>query len=69
MSEFERAERKGDRVSMFELGFCNEPLKVLCICFISADFESYKLDFYVAPPGNFVQLRVAQKHLTQVSKT
>ena len=27
MSEFERAERKGDRVPMFELGFCNEPFE------------------------------------------
>ena len=39
-------------------------LKVLWICFYFADFESYKLDFFVAPRGNFVQLRIAQKHIT-----
>ena len=64
MSEFERAEQKGVRVSEclnFE-DFVMSRLKVLWICFYSADFESYKLDFYVAPRGNFVQLRVAQKH-------
>ena len=31
-----------------------------------ADFESYKLDFYVAPRGNFVLLRVSEKHWTRV---
>ena len=39
------------------------------MCYISAYLESYKLDIYVAPPGNFVQVRLAQKHLTRVSKT
>ena len=31
-----------------------------CIYFVEIEF--YKLDFHVAPHGNFVQLRVAQKH-------
>ena len=33
-----------------------------------ADFESYKLDFYVAkfaPHGKFVRIRVSQKHWNQ----
>jgi len=34
----------------------------LWICFYFAYFESYKLDFYMASRGNFVQLRIAQKH-------
>ena len=42
--------------------FVMSRLKVLCICFGFTDFESYKLDFFVAPCGNFVQLRIAQRH-------
>ena len=77
VSEWEWVSLRGRRervwvsewVCVWTFRFCNEPLKELCIGFISAYLESYKLDIYVAPPGNFVQLRLAQKHLTQISKT
>ena len=49
--------------------FVMSRLKVLWICFYSADFESCKLNFYVAPRGNFFQLRVSQKHWTQDLET
>ena len=49
--------------------FVMSRLKVLWICFYFVDFESYKLDFYVAPRCNFVQLRVSQKHWTRALET
>ena len=49
--------------------FVMSRLKVLWICFYFVDFESYKLDIYVAPRCNFVQLRVSQKHWTRALET
>ena len=57
-----RRERVWVSECVWTFRFWNGTLKELCVWYISAYLESYKLDIYVAPPGNFVQIRLAQNN-------